>query len=193
MGGGFILYQKKNPQFTDPPSAKSSSLSVSIERPNIKLWKQTLSTNGNVTAWQEAKIGSEINNLRVTHVLVDVGDRVQKGQLLLRLNDAILGADGQQIQAQIQESQSALELAQENYSRSERLEQQGFISSQQLLRDKSQLEQAKARLKAVKASYTSSITRDHKQPFTHQTLALFRHVPLLLAIWHHPQKCYVSF
>jgi HlyD family secretion protein len=44
-----------------------------------------LPANGSVVAWQEAVIGPEISNYRITEVRVQVGDQVKKGQVLARI------------------------------------------------------------------------------------------------------------
>jgi HlyD family secretion protein len=49
---------------------------------------QKISANGNLAAWQEAIIGAEANGLKITEVRVNVGDRVQRGDVL-----AVLQAD----------------------------------------------------------------------------------------------------
>ena len=54
-----------------------------------------LPANGNVVAWQEAVIGPEIANYRITEVRVQVGDTVKKGQVLARIaNDTVYGLAG---------------------------------------------------------------------------------------------------
>ena len=50
------------------------ALSVTTTRPTRISVPIQLSANGNITAWQEAVIGSESNGLRLTDVQVNVGD-----------------------------------------------------------------------------------------------------------------------
>ncbi|MDQ5907372.1 MAG: hypothetical protein QG590_1857, partial [Pseudomonadota bacterium] len=56
------------------PSPARPALSVSMVVPQREEWPQTLAANGNVVAWQEAVIGPEISNYRITEVRVQVGD-----------------------------------------------------------------------------------------------------------------------
>src|SRR5688572_13933387 len=69
------------------PAAKAGdapkpALSVTAITPQPAEWPQVLAANGNIAAWQEAVIGSEISGQRLTDVLANVGDRVKKGQVL---------------------------------------------------------------------------------------------------------------
>src|SRR5436190_7835330 len=54
---------------------------------------RTISMNGSVYAWQDVIISSEVGGYRVAEVLVDVGDRVRKGQRLVSLSTALLEAE----------------------------------------------------------------------------------------------------
>ena len=55
------------------------ALTVTAVAPQNEDWPRTLAANGNVVAWQEAVIGAEIANYRITAVEADVGDIVKKG------------------------------------------------------------------------------------------------------------------
>ena len=57
-------------------AAPRPALTVRLTTPQTLDWPQSLPANGNVVAWQEAVIGPEIANYRVTDVRVQVGDRV---------------------------------------------------------------------------------------------------------------------
>ena len=54
-----------------PPAAAlpaKPALTVTVTSPQLRDWPQTLSASGNVAAWQEAVIGPEISNYRITEV-----------------------------------------------------------------------------------------------------------------------------
>jgi hypothetical protein len=67
-----------------PPAASATrpALTVTTVAPQRIDWPQRLSAAGNVAAWQEAVIGSELGGLRLIEVAAQVGDRVRRGQLL---------------------------------------------------------------------------------------------------------------
>ncbi|HRH06381.1 MAG TPA: hypothetical protein PK702_11220, partial [Burkholderiaceae bacterium] len=60
--------------------APKAALTVTTVQPSNSSLALKLPANGNVTAWQEASVGAEANGLRLTQVLVNVGDSVKKGQ-----------------------------------------------------------------------------------------------------------------
>jgi multidrug efflux pump subunit AcrA (membrane-fusion protein) len=66
---------------------------------------RTISMNGSVQAWQDVIISSEVGGYRVAEVLVDVGDRVRKGQLLVSLSTALLEAEVATKQATLKQRQ----------------------------------------------------------------------------------------
>ena len=69
------LFKPAAPQ-KSVPQATHATLSVTVTRPRLQQWPVTLSANGNISAWQEAIVGAEIGGLRLTELLVDVGDKV---------------------------------------------------------------------------------------------------------------------
>ena len=53
------------------------ALTVTTVRPQRISMPVRLAANGNIAAWQEARIGAEAGGLRLTEVRVNVGDRVR--------------------------------------------------------------------------------------------------------------------
>ncbi|MGE5714524.1 MAG: efflux RND transporter periplasmic adaptor subunit, partial [Betaproteobacteria bacterium] len=127
------------------------ALTVGLVTPQTAEWSQTLAANGNIAAWQEAVIGAELSGLRVTEVLVNVGDAVKRGQPLAKLaTDAIL-ADLAQARASVTEAEAALAEAKANADRSKQLQSQGFISPQATIQVLTAEQTTAARLAAARA------------------------------------------
>ena len=110
-----------------------------------------LAANGNVTAWQEAIVGSELQGLRLTEVVVDVGDVVKKGQVLARLQNDTVAAELAQSKAAVAEAEAALAEANANAERGRQLEPTGTISKQQYNRYITAEQTAKAQLVSAQA------------------------------------------
>lgn len=138
------------------PSAKAagaqrSALTVSLVSPLSSDWPQRLAANGNIAAWQEAVIGAEATGLRLTDVLVNVGDRVKRGQLLAKLKDDTATAELAQTQAALVEAQAAAEEARANGDRARQMQSTGMVTGQQIQQWLTAEQTARARVDALKA------------------------------------------
>jgi len=131
--------------------AARPALTVVLAIPQQANWPQTLAANGNVTAWQEAIIGAELSGLRVTEVLVNVGDAVKRGQPLAKIAAESVLADLAQAKASVAEAEAALAEAKANAERSKQLQSQGFISSQATVQVLTAEQTTAARLAAARA------------------------------------------
>jgi HlyD family secretion protein len=127
------------------------ALTVEAISPQPAQWPRLLAANGNVAAWQEAIIGAEISNYRLTEVLVNVGDKVVKGQLLARIADDNVAADLAQSTAAVAEAEANLAEAKFNGDRARQLRAAGFYSPQQAQQSQTSEQTARARLDAARA------------------------------------------
>ena len=147
-----IKYQGEKQKAEQQASAKQQpALSVSVVSPQTLDWQQTLSANGNVAAWQETVIGSELSGLRLTSVNVNVGDVVKKGQLLADMNSDTIQADLAQSRAQAAEAKAVLAEAAANAKRIQGLKNTGAMSSQEAAQYLTNQQTAQARLDAALA------------------------------------------
>jgi RND family efflux transporter MFP subunit len=132
-------------------AAARPALTVVLTTPQQASWPKMIQANGNVTAWQEAVIGAELSGLRVTDVLVNVGDTVRRGQPLARIAADSVLADLAQAKASVAEAEAALAEARANAERSKQLQAQGFISPQATVQVVTAEQTAAARLAAARA------------------------------------------
>ena len=139
----------------DPGAIKADiikpSLSVEITTPKLVEWPQVLVANGNIAPWQEAIIGAEISNFRLTEVLVSVGDTVKKGQLMARISSDTVLAELAQSKAAVAEAKAALAEAKANADRTRHSETSNFFSEQQITEYLAAEQTALARVNAAKA------------------------------------------
>jgi RND family efflux transporter MFP subunit len=110
-----------------------------------------LTANGNIAAWQEAIVGSEVSGLRLTEVRVNVGDRVRKGQELAVLQNETVAAERDQTLASMAEAEALLEEARANAERARQIEGSGALSVQQIAQYLTAERTAIARLGVLKA------------------------------------------
>ncbi|TFZ01995.1 efflux RND transporter periplasmic adaptor subunit [Ramlibacter humi] len=112
-----------------------------------------LSANGNIAAWQEASIGAEAGGLRITEVRVNVGDRVEKGQVLATFATDTLKADLGQAKAALAEADAAAADAAANAERARSLQQTGALSASQINQYLTAEKTAQARVQAARAAF----------------------------------------
>ena len=147
------------------PAAKAvtrPALSVSVIAPQTLDWPQVLPANGNVVAWQEAVIGPEISNYRITEVLVQVGDAVSKRQILARIASDTVASELAEAQAAVAELQAAASEAADNATRSRELREKGFYSPQMNSQYQTAQHTAAARLSAALARQQAAELRMSK-------------------------------
>lgn len=114
------------------PSAAKPSLTVTVTSPQTASLTQKISANGNLAAWQEAIVGAEANGLKITEVRVNVGDRVQRGDVLAVLQADSLRAELAQAEGALAEATASSQEAKAQADRARSLQQQGFFSAAQL-------------------------------------------------------------
>lgn len=111
-----------------------------------------IAANGNIMAWQEASIGTEANGLRLVNVKVEVGDAVQRGQVLATFASETVTAELAQSSAAVAEAEAALAEARDSAQRARELQTTGAMSAQQIHRYLIAEKTARARLVAMQAA-----------------------------------------
>ena len=138
---------------------QKAALTVTVVQPEQQNWKQTFTANGNIAAWQEVVIGSELSGQRLTRVNVNVGDEVKRGQVLAEINSDTIRADLAAAKASYAEAQAVLANAVTNNKRIQQLRNTGAISAQELTQYQTSQATAQARLDAAKAQIESNQLR----------------------------------
>ncbi|OYY95955.1 MAG: efflux transporter periplasmic adaptor subunit [Hydrogenophilales bacterium 28-61-23] len=138
------------------PTAAKPALSVTTTTPRVIDWPQTLKASGNIAAWQEAVIGPEISNYRITEVRANVGDVVKKGQVLARIAGDAVESEFAETRASVAEAEATLAEARANQKRARQLTESGFYSPQQNTQSQTVADTALARLNATKARLQSA-------------------------------------
>ena len=136
---------------TSKPSTAKPSLTVTITMPQTANLAQKISANGNLAAWQEAVIGAEANGLKITEVRVNVGDRVQRGDVLAVLQADSLRAELAQAEGTLAEAAASAQEAKAQAERARSLQQQGFFSNAQLSQALAADASAQARVQSARA------------------------------------------
>ena len=133
------------------PAPAKPSLTVTVVTPQTSSMAQKISANGNLAAWQEAIIGAEAHGLKITEVRVNVGDRVQRGDVLAVLQADTLRAEVAQAEAALAEATASAQEAKAQSDRARSLQQQGFFSNAQLSQTLAADASAQARVQLARA------------------------------------------
>ena len=141
------------------PAVVKAALTVTAVQPSNGSMALKLAANGNVAAWQEASIGAEASGLRLTQVLVNVGDSVKKGQLLATFAGDAVQADVAQAKAALMEAQANALDAAANAERARTLQNTGALSTQQINQYLTAEKTAAARVQAAQATLSAQGVR----------------------------------
>jgi RND family efflux transporter MFP subunit len=151
--GAYALFSSPSGDSKADPAAAApkAALTVTAAQPEQTRLPVKLGANGNIVAWQETIIGSESNGLRLTQVLVNVGDTVKAGQVLARFSGDSVLADVAQARASLVEAQATAADAAANAARARTLQDSGALSTQQINQYNTSEQTAKARVAAAQA------------------------------------------
>lgn len=108
----------------------ASALTVELVRPAVSQWPETVPASGWLQPWQEAVISSEVSGLKTVSILVDVGSKVKRGDLLAELDSASVLADLNKQKAAVDTAEANLDEANANVERAHTLGTSGALSGQ---------------------------------------------------------------
>jgi RND family efflux transporter MFP subunit len=118
-------------------------LSVNVQKVVPRLFKHHFEAGGTVKAEKEAFISPQVNG-QITAIYVQEGDRVNKGQILARLDTDVTDNT-------IQEVKTSLDLARIVYKKQKELWDQNIGSELDYLNAKNRVESLESKLKTLKA------------------------------------------
>ncbi len=143
----FASCRKAEPARAEPAAA----LTVALVSPRTDTWPERIVASGSIEPWEESVIGAEIGGLRLSEVLVNVGDVVRKGQVLARFNDENVRMDIVQAEASLLEAEANLVLSKDQADRARQLNATSAMSRQDLLNFETTEKRNAARLSAAQA------------------------------------------
>ena len=120
---------------------------------------RTVTASGTVSAWEEVPVGAETGGLVATAVYVDEGSYVRQGQPLVQMNDALLRAQLNQQQAQVQTAEANVARDDAALERAQELKERGFLSQASLDTALANQRSSQANLVAARAALSETRTR----------------------------------
>ena len=139
--------------------AARPAMTVTAVKPKRVEWQTRFDADGSVAAWQEVSISPEVGGFRIVDVLVNVGDRVTRGQPLATLATTSVANDLAQQTAAVAEARAGLAEATANASRARQLRDSGAISAQQVNQYLTAEQTARSRVQAAEARFKAEQLR----------------------------------
>ena len=133
-------------------AAEKPVMSVELTTVTLLKSRERIQAQGSLHPWREAAVSAQLQGLAIVELLVDLGDKVERGQLLARLDPRLPRAELAQVSAQRSEAKSALDESELQLERALQLRAKGFFSESQLSSAQNQRRSAKARLDAAQAA-----------------------------------------
>lgn len=140
----------QSPEATTSP-APTSAQSVTLSTVETSQVNSTLEATGTVAAFEMIPVSSQATGLQIKQILVDRNDVVKVGQVMARLDDAILQAQLTQAKASVAQSEARL------------AELRTGTRQEEIAQAQARLDQAKARLSQAKASIPRQIEQAQAQ------------------------------
>lgn len=137
-----------NPAAAPVVNFQAPAQSVTVAEVQTSPVNRTLKATGTVAAFEMIPVMSQATGLQIQQVLVDEGDFVQTGQLLVKLDDAVLQAQLVQAQAAVAEAEANLAKlrAGNRLEEIERAEEQVRMAQAEVKQAESDLELARKRV-----------------------------------------------
>lgn len=134
---------------------EAATLTVALVRPSERRWPETIPASGWLKPWHEAVIAAEVDGLRVTDVLADVGSVVLKGQPLVRLSDETVRAEMRKAEALLASAMADFAKARANGNRARQVRGSGALSDEKITEYLIAEQTARAGVESAEASLES--------------------------------------
>lgn len=128
----------------------SSKLKVKVIKINRNSDTIKIAGMGSITCPKSLEIGFDDNGC-ISEMLVDQGDRVQEGQLLARLDDSVLKAEKEAMEAKLMAAQAEVKYYKNELTKKESLFSKSAVSDTEFQKAMFELEKADAAVAVAKA------------------------------------------
>ena len=136
----------------DAAKPAAASLTVTTDAVRAEKVAASISATGLVIAAEEATVSATAGGLVLTSILVQEGDRVEAGQVVAHLDDALIKAQIAEQQAAIASAEASYETALSANDRGQRLVKTGALSAETAEERQTTVKTTKATLAQAKAA-----------------------------------------
>ena len=129
-------------------------VTVNVSRGDIR---HIVTATGEINPVNTVSVGSQVSGT-IQDIAVDYNSRVKKGDLLLTIEPSVLQATVDESKAALDAAQSQLNLAKNDYERSNTLYKDGFIARAEMEQSQTNYEQAVQSVKRAQSQYERAVT-----------------------------------
>ena len=139
---------------TPAPKAAAALATGSVEVREVEL---TTSAEAVVEAVRQSTVSAQVSG-RIVDIRFDVGDRVEKGAVILRIDERAASQAVAASEAQVREAEATLTNARANYERTRQLLAQKFVSQAAVDKAEAEFRAAESRMKGTLAGAGAAAT-----------------------------------
>ena len=132
---------------------------VNASAPGIKAVRSTVSFTGTIHARYDMPISAEGESGRITAVLVEAGDRVKQGQVLVRIDQSVLRPQLNRLAASLEEAKAQAALSAAEARRARGVAAAGALSTEEIARREAAAVTDEARVKVAAAQLAEAEAR----------------------------------
>lgn len=155
-----IVWAKRAPGNSQEPVDPDKALPlVTVTVPGLKPVTSTVTFTGALAARYDMPIGAEGEGGRIVAVLVEISDRVNKGQVLARLDQSILKPQVERLQAALEEARAQAALSEAEFQRAKSMDTAGALSVEEIERRRAASVTDAARVKVAAAQLAETQVR----------------------------------
>jgi len=131
----------------EQPELKKDFQFAQVSRGNFEI---LVSSTGTLAAVETVEIGTQVSGT-IDKLMVDYNDTVKKGQVLAVLDQSLFNASVENARAGVLKAKAELQQAEAEYKRNKPLHEKGYISEQEFLPIRTEVNTQKASLLSAKA------------------------------------------
>jgi RND family efflux transporter MFP subunit len=142
---------------SQPPATQRAAPTLATETVDVREVDLGTSAEAVVEAVRQSTVAAQVSG-RIVDIRFDVGDRVQKGDVILRIDERAASQAVAASDAQVREAEAGLANARAQYERTKQLVAQKFVSQAALDKAEADFKAAESRMKAMLAGAGAAAT-----------------------------------
>jgi RND family efflux transporter MFP subunit len=142
---------------SEPPAPPRPAAALATATAEVREVDLTTSAEAVVEAVRQSTVSAQVSG-RIVDIRFDVGDRVEKGAVILRIDERAASQAVAASEAQVREAEAGLVNARAQYERTRQLVAQKFVSQAALDKAEADFKSAESRMKATLAGAGAAAT-----------------------------------